>query len=947
MPVGPDGPGPYGCAIGHAGRVAAPTGPEHGDHADPPTGDGPGGLLEALGPSALWALLFRDAPAAYALLDLAGNEQLVNTAYTEMFGRSQAEVAEHPIVDLTHPDDRDQSRRTLARLASGALDSVQLRSRYLRPDGSLFWGLLTARPLRGTGGEPVALLGSIVDVSAEVDALDALAASERRLRSLLSHTGPIVVLDREALITYVSPPAEALVRTPAGDLLGRSVLDLVHPDDGGGVAAAFLDALRDGGTERPLRLRALRPDGVAVPIEVEATSVFEDPAVGGMVVSITDLTDREEPDVVSVLSERRFRTLLLNTSDMVTLIDAEGRVIDTLGTEVDTLGRVGPEMWLGRNLIDLIHPDDAPRAAARMMEVLAIPGSTVTDEFRALHADGTWQTIRGTAVNRLDDPDVRAVVLTTHNVTEEREAESALEQARDEAVRTLVQRAQFVANVSHELRTPIHGILGLTELLAAADLDDESKEMVGAVHRAAGTLQALLDELLDFSKIEAGRLELSEGPVPFGELVAEVVGLFEPKARSKGLEVQLRSSPSLPELIWGDGLRLRQIISNLVGNAVKFTDAGLVSVSVECERRGLDAVDVRVTVADTGIGISEDELGRLFEPFGQAHASTAQRYGGTGLGLSIARRLAEAMGGTLTVSSRPGAGSSFRVALPARSVATLRPADTSAGAAGGAVPAVATVLVVEDNPVSQMLVARQLERLGHEVVITGSGEEAVEVFGALRPAAVLMDWQLPGFDGLEATRRIRALEAAGERVPVIAMTASALSGDRERCLEAGMDDVLTKPVSMATLGATLQQWLAASDPAPAADDGGTLADDGGPAPAGPDAGFDLAAFGQLAEEVGDDDLLATVVGAYLRELPTRVEGIEAAVAADDRVELGRIAHTLGSTSAAMGAASLSTACRRIEALCAADDGPVGLPDDWESLHTGAARTLERLLAREG
>jgi PAS domain S-box-containing protein len=927
--------------------VAAPPGPEHRDPADPPTGDGPGGLLEALGPSALWALLFRDAPVAYALLDLAGNEQLANAAYTDLFGRSEAELAEHPIVELTHPDDRDQARRTFARLASGALDSAQLRSRYQRPDGSLFWGLLTARPLRGTDGEPVALLGSIVDVTAEVDALDALAASERRLRSLLSHTGPIVVLDREATITYVSPPAEALVQIQAADLLGRSVLDLVHPDDSGGVAAAFLDALRDGGTERPLRLRAVRADDTAVPIEVEATAVFDDPAIGGMVVTITDLTDREDPDVVSVLSERRFRTLLLNTSDMVTLIDADGHVIDTLGTEVDTLGRVGEEVWLGRNLIDLIHPDDAPRAAGRMMEVLAIPGSTVTDEFRALHADGTWQTIRGTAVNRLDDPDVRAVVLTTHNVTEEREAEAALEQARDEAVRTLVQRAQFVANVSHELRTPIHGILGLTELLAAADMDDASKEMVGAVHRAAGTLQALLDELLDFSKIEAGRLELSEGPVPFGELVAEVVNLFEPKARSKGLEVDLRSSPSLPELIWGDGLRLRQIISNLVGNAVKFTDAGSVSVSVECERRGLDAVDVRVTVADTGIGISEDELGRLFEPFGQAHASTAQRYGGTGLGLSIARRLAEAMGGTLTVSSRPGAGSSFRVALPARSVATVRATDTSGAAAGG-VPAVATVLVVEDNPVSQMLVARQLERLGHEVVITGSGEEAVEVFGALRPAAVLMDWQLPGFDGLEATRRIRALEGAGERVPVIAMTASALSGDRERCLEAGMDDVLTKPVSMATLGATLRQWLAPAAPADAVpEQEGTGPDAGAPAPLGPDAGFDLAAFGQLAEEVGDDDLLATVVGAYLRELPTRVQGIEAAVAADDRGELGRIAHTLGSTSAAMGAASLSGACRRIEALCAADEGPVGLPDDWEALHSGAARTLEALLAREG
>jgi CheY-like chemotaxis protein/HPt (histidine-containing phosphotransfer) domain-containing protein len=258
------------------------------------------------------------------------------------------------------------------------------------------------------------------------------------------------------------------------------------------------------------------------------------------------------------------------------------------------------------------------------------------------------------------------------------------------------------------------------------------------------------------------------------------------------------------------------------------------------------------------------------------------------------------------------------------------------------------ILVVEDNPVSQMLVARQLERLGYGVVITGTGEEALDVFPELRPAAVLMDWQLPGIDGLETTRGLRRLEDRGTRAPVIAMTASALAGDHERCLDAGMDDVLTKPVSMVTLGTALTRWLTGDEDtvlhASGATAGPSAVQAVGEEAPGREA-FDRETFDRLADELGDAQLLGSVVGAYLRELPGRVAGIEAAVAAGDREELRRLAHTLTSTSAAMGASALAVECARLERECATGDDVVALAPDWADLHRGAEQTLVELLDR--
>ena len=373
-----------------------------------------------------------------------------------------------------------------------------------------------------------------------------------------------------------------------------------------------------------------------------------------------------------------------------------------------------------------------------------------------------------------------------------RRAEEALREAQS-ANRA---KSDFLAMMSHEIRTPLNGIIGFTGLLLEGTLAEENRRYVELVRESGESLLHLLNDFLDFSKIESGRLELE--PVEFDLAVeaAQVLALVRHSAEKKGLE--LKSHVTAPaHLLRGDVARLRQILLNLLSNAIKFTDRGTVTLRSEVVSRDHRSLNVCFHVVDTGIGINTAIQPRLFQPFVQADVSTTRRFGGTGLGLAICRRLAEAMGGTTGVRSEPGHGSDFWVELPfehltegARAVTrdelpeTLLHGHRCFG----------RILVVEDNPTSQMLVMEILKRLGYRVEAVGNGQEAVEVYRQVPYDLILMDCDMPVMDGFEATRTIRALESPDTHVPIIAMTALALQGDAERCLAAGMDDVISKPL---------------------------------------------------------------------------------------------------------------------------------------------------------
>jgi signal transduction histidine kinase/ActR/RegA family two-component response regulator len=392
-----------------------------------------------------------------------------------------------------------------------------------------------------------------------------------------------------------------------------------------------------------------------------------------------------------------------------------------------------------------------------------------------------------------------------------KQIEAELKEARDRAEKMSQAKGEFLANMSHEIRTPMNGVIGTLQLLEDTELSQDQHEFVNTAHKSADALLAILNDILDLSKIEAGKLSFENIPFDFRQIIKDIVVLHSLKSEQQGVSLKQEIDESLPDTLIGDPTRLRQVIVNLVSNALKFTRQGEVKISVEVLQSNNESVDVKVTVSDSGIGIAQTALDTLFNAFTQADGSTTRKYGGTGLGLAIVSQLVEMMDGSLGVESEEGEGSSFWFIAnyPCTDEACVSAEKTAKQS--GKVMLNAKVLLVEDNPINQMVAQKMLEKFGLKATLADNGVEALKLLKEQIFDLVLMDCQMPEMDGFDATREIRKLDIKTlyeKRLPVVAMTANVMSGDRERCLEVGMDDYIGKPVQRDQLETVLRKWLA-------------------------------------------------------------------------------------------------------------------------------------------
>jgi len=580
---------------------------------------------------------------------------------------------------------------------------------------------------------------------------------------------------------------------------------------------------------------------------------------------------------------------------------------------------------------EAIHPDDRDRYIWSFLQVASAQPTRFEYEYRTRRPDGSYRWVHAMSVSRRLDDGARVHYGVTSDIHPLKALQEDLGKARELAEAANQAKSNFLAAMSHEIRTPMIGVTGMLEVLTHTQLDADQRRAVSVIQQSADSLLRIIGDILDFSKIEAGRLDLEPASVSLGKLVNGVAENFTPPASAKGLYLVCEVDPGLAPAHLADPVRVRQILANFLSNALKFTSRGGVRLSAHVAEQQPGRQRVEFSVADTGIGISEENQQKLFQPFSQAESTTTRRFGGTGLGLSICRRLAELMGGEVTLRSHDGVGTTLRfrcefpladaaqveerVAASIQRVTGTRPPTRSHALAEGSL-----LLLVEDNPTNRLVLGQQFELAGFTVDYASDGRMGFDMWREARYGAVFTDLHMPGKDGKQLVRAIREVEQAEgrARTPVLALTAAALKEELAGCLEAGMDDVVIKPTTVPILAGKLRSWLphlpweeAAAMRAPAGDGDGD----------GAAAVLDRGVLRELTG--GNADFLRTVLddfaesaGGDLRELGDRI-------ADRDGASVTRSAHRLTGASLIVGATELAGIARELEAA--------GKREDWNAI----------------
>ena len=795
---------------------------------------------------------------------------------------------------------------------------VHNREEFL-PDGAggKRWLLTTKLPLRDGSGEIIGLVGVGRDITERKLAEEALLASERRFSQAFNASPvPISISTiNEGRIIDVNESFTRVMGYSREELIGRTAREL-------NLWANF--------EQRAEALRILENEGSVRDIEVLSCikggeirsflisiEIIELDGERCLLIATNDITERKRVEEALRQSEERYRTVIEEMAEGYWETDISGRYT-FFNDRVALAHRRSREELLGMSNKQYMDEETITRVGQTFRQVYLTGEPVRGFAFEMIRGDGT-RSANESSLSLIKDAGGKPVGFRgiVRDVTERVQAEKALQQAKEAAEAANRAKSEFLANMSHEIRTPMNGIIGMTMLALDTELTAEQRECLDMVKISADSLLSLVDDILDFSKIEAGKLDFEPIDFSLRETIDDTLKTLALRAEEKRLVLAGTVVPAVPNHLIGDPGRLRQILINLVGNAVKFTSNGQIVLRVEMESRSAEQTVLHFSVTDTGIGIPANKLEVIFEAFSQADGSTTRRFGGTGLGLTISSKLVGMMGGRIWVESTPGVGSTFhftaRFGAPQEQATSfeftqqpgwLAASETTSGnkeALSGTGRSF-HILLAEDNVVNQSLAVRLLEKQGHQVVVAADGRQAVAAFETERFDLILMDVQMPEMNGYEATAAIRDKEKeTGGHIPIIAMTAHAMTGDRERCLAAGMDRYIAKPIDVDDLFAAINA-VAPIRPQSEGQPKSTTSVDV----------FDKQ--DALSRCSGDMDLLVEIAALFLEERPALIESIQSACAREDRDVLSSAAHTLKGVLANLGARSAAEAANELEII---------------------------------
>ena len=975
-------------------------------------------------------------------LDLKGAIQFVAPTIETFLGYKAERVHHRPFAHLVDLEDVSKHEEALQSVLTTGQPVRGLEYRLRHAKGHAKWFRSSLSPVLDDQGNIESVVGIDFDITELHQVSQALAKNETRLRNILENTHDIILtLQREGVISFVTPSIQRHLGHEPDHLTGRHISPFLLTDD----LEKFLAELDECSQQkRPImdrEARFLSGDGAVrwlrysiIPMEDEEHST------PGLVMSATHITERKQQVEAVRASEEKFRTLFEATGEGVLLVGQDG-LMDCNAKAVEIFGCQDREDLLRHQIQDFWphqQPDGSDsRKLAEEWRDKAFEESSISYEWLYCRSDGT-KFLAEVLLNALALNGLPMLQIVLRDITNRKMMEAQLLAAKEAAEEANKSKGEFLANMSHEIRTPMNAIIGLSHLCLQTDLSEKQNDYLQKVHTAANSLLRLINDILDFSKIDADKLEMEEVEFALEEVLSNIASVINVKSAEKGLEFMLDTCVDIPPYLLGDPLRLGQILTNLANNAIKFTNSGEVAIITETLTESQDDILLQFSVCDSGIGMTEEQIGKLFQEFSQADSSTTRRYGGTGLGLTISKRLVEMMGGEIRVESTPGEGSRFiftsrfrksattrkHCCLPASDLRGLRtlvvddnehalaimykyllsytfvvsmvesgqeaikllsqaeadgqpyelilmdlkmpgmdgieasrivrqeltlnkqPAiimitsygfdehvlqaekslalngfltkpvnqsmlfDTIMNALGAKESDVRPynkitkvdhtikmqlqgmhLLLAEDNEINQQIATELLQQVGVRLTVVDNGKKAVEAVINGHFDGVLMDVQMPVMDGMMAAHEIRRSEAAGKGLPIIAMTANAMAGDREKCLAVGMNDHIAKPIHPNNLYALLGKWIQSrtetdQDKGPFVEDSGQRSNQETMVLPGVDVHTGLKNMG------GNRQLYEDVLGQFARNQKNALEKFSQAMAAEDRALAGRIAHTL-------------------------------------------------------